>query len=230
MTLWAFEDRDVTLLVDFEVDEDFVTPTSISYTVRDHDLSVISGLEDVAVTPSGTSPSITVPAVNNAITGNYEWRFVTVTFEYDGQTHVIPLSYGLTPWRPVQVTPDYVRGLLGLTKDELPDRDIDLFRAYAELIDTYGTDIATTSDVLKLNKALGLKAAVTVGPSLQMRARRTAAAGDFSMSRFTSGEFSNIIGELAAAIGPVLQDIQGDSNTDPEIFSVTSPTDVITGA
>lgn len=230
--MWFFSGLDVSVPVDFEVDGQFVTPTSINWTLRGADQLPVAGFTDVSVTPGGTSIIITISAAQNAVVGDYEQRWITIAFTYNGQTHHRTLVYGLLPWVPLTATLSHVRAVLGLSVDELPDSEQDwLFSAYTDLVDQYGTIFTDTASANPrvFNELVILKAASYVAPSLVMRARQSARAGDYEFARFTSPDFERLVASLSTRFNDLVNVASGVTTPTREIFTVHTPTDVITG-
>jgi hypothetical protein len=127
--MWVFAGESYTLLIEYQVDGEFVIPTSANVTLRDQTGTALALGEVLDVT--STQASYQVSGVwNNLTVGNtVENRFVTVQFIYAGQSYRKDLVYRVSEFIPMTTSPDEVRGFLGLEMSELPDKDIDLLQA-----------------------------------------------------------------------------------------------------
>lgn len=233
--MWFYANEDVTVVIDYMVDGDFVIPSEASYTLRSHNgLAVGSGV----LTPTTTTATILVPAAANAIDSAslFENRFVLLKFTHNGKPYTLVKPYKLTNFVPMTATPDDVRRLTGLMLNELPDNDIDLNAAYFQLFDTYGTNfsnqlVATDFRGRQSNEAIALQAAIDIASSFPFRVPVSAGSEDAKFARVAKLDFAEMERELRRRLQQNLtQVISTISETSVGIFSVSSPTDPYTGA
>jgi len=232
--------QDVSLVIPFKVDGEYVTPDedSVSYSVRDAQGVLISALTNVSVTltPGVTDTSITIPATNNTKTLDFETRSVIVTFKVSGQTHNLTLAYRLSDWVNLFINGGTVRGILGLNEFELPDADIDIMAAYASLNDELGDTTlpdALTSGTIKAqaaNRAVALKAAIEQCTSIPMRAMRSERSGDTAYDRYPRRDWTSLERDLSAELELEVDKFRVTTKDIPTTFLVGARTDVITGA
>jgi hypothetical protein len=230
--MWALSGTNVSLGIDYEVDGQFVVPDSATYVVR--------GYTGVTVT-SGSLPSlvtsevVTVPSGYNALTGSnlFENRWVVVTFIVGAQTYSLTKGYTISGFVPTTATPEAVRSELGLDYQELPNDDIDINRAYFDLLDTYGANMTAaflTSGVQTsaANQCVVLQAALNVAQSLALRVMISSKAEGHAMARAPL-DFDAITRGLTAKMVPLLRKAKGETALTSSVFVLSNPTDVVTG-
>jgi hypothetical protein len=233
--MWFFAGENVTLNFDFKVDGEFVVPTSASYLLRNHaGLAVGSA---VTLTGLTTSASITIPAISNELTVGslYENRFVLVSFIHNGRNHTLVQPYKIAPFMPITAVPDDVRRLVGLSEAELPDRDIDIMSAYFQLYDAYATDfsnqlVATNYKNRLANESIALQAAIDVAISFPLRVPVSVRNEDSQFARTTNIDWAGLEINLRRQLQQSLTAVISVEETIVDVFSVSIPTDPVTGA
>ena len=229
---WFYAGQNVSVGIDYMVDDQFVLPTSATYSVRSLDGTVlVSG----SLPAAATSEPLLVDAAYNALgVGNdFEQRFVTVFFIYENQTYQFSMAYGIFSFIPMAVTPQDVRREIGLDRSELPDDEIDLIQAYFTLVSLHSTsftDAFTEQGIrsLSANRAVALQAAIDIVESLPLRAFSLMRSEDAEMQRFSNIDFEALSNTLR---NKLTSELQVAKNLTPEtllIFDLTNPTDVIT--
>lgn len=232
--MWWTADEDISFPINYTVDGEFVVPTSAWATVRDHVGTVMTGLQDVALSTDSTSTSLTIPAVNNTLPLGkiHENRYVVVTFLHGGQHHKRELSYKIRPFVTLTATTDDVRRELGLDPGELPDAEIDLYWAYLQLNETYAIQtamVAGDQTTLAANQAVAVKAAVDVMGSLAFRVAIKMKAENSSAERMSEFDPDVIRLRLGQRLAGLIDIIEGVANPGTVSFRLATPTDVITG-
>lgn len=229
---WHFSGQDVSVNINFLVNDEFVLPTSATYTVRKADGTV---LDSGAITVTSSSEALVVTAANNALgVGNtFEYRFVSVVFIYNNETYDMTLSYGLMDFVPLTATPKDVRRELGLDDSELPNDEIDINQAYltlAAIHSTSFTDAFTANDItmLSANRAVAIQAAIDVAESLPLRAFAMMRSEAAQVERFAGIDFSALVNQLKVKLANELEVTKNTSLTEPLLFELSTPTDVIT--
>jgi hypothetical protein len=207
---------------------------TVTFTVRDQSGAVLGGLDHQPLTVPGTTASISVPAGANEIAGESESRFVTLSYIAGGQSRQQQTAYGLHPFLPIEATEDAVRGLLGVSRDELPDDDIELVPAYYDLKTDNGDVFsnaftATDRKRQQANRALALRAALDALPSLQLRVFSAKQVENNSVNRFGSVSFTRLRDDLLQQLRQALNGVKGNTTpTYPTLLKVATSTDVIT--
>lgn len=176
MNNWNLSGKSLSLYLEFKKDGEFVQPDpgSIYLTIRNHQGTPISGY-DGAVQPNvtGTTLLLTIPQAVNQTVGARENRFVRIDFTAGGTPLFIEARYKLTTFIPINATPEDVRNILGLREKELKDSEIDLYEAYFQLVDNAPLLLdalkASDSRTLYANRAIALKAAIELIPSMPIR-------------------------------------------------------------
>lgn len=230
--MWHYADQDVSVGIDYEVDGDFVVPSSATYYVREADGTVL----DTGAMPSlATSEAVSVLAANNALgVGNdYEQRFITVLFVYNNQTYQISKSYSIFAFTPLTSTPDHVRRELGLDRSELPDSEIGIPDAYFYLSSVHGATFTAAftaggSRAMSANKAVTLQAALDLAVSLPLRSFAMMRNEDAQLQRFNGMDFTELANQLRTKLANELEVAKETSEVTITIFDLSTPTDVIT--
>lgn len=232
--MWFFADNDVQLLVDYQVDGEFVVPDSATYDLFGHDGAPI--LQAQALPAQATSESIVVSAANNSIgTDLFQNRYLHVRFISGGTSYQVNFAYSLSAFIPMTATPSHVRAEIGLDAKELPDRDIDLLRAYFTLKNRYGDAITTAltaadSTNLAVNKAIAVQAALDISTSFDLRTAIAVRSEDSSSRRSEKIDFDRIVSRLEKKLAPLVDASLGSSPASPIIFTLSTPTDALTGS
>lgn len=234
MTQWFTAGTDVALLINYEVDGQFVVPNGVTFQLRD-----TSGTLVLSGTLPGVSTSevLTLSTLYNALTPGvpFETRFVTVTFAVNGATHQRRLSYQLVTFLPLTATPAQVRAELGLDVAELSDSEIDVYSAYFSLIEVNDAAFVaafTTGGVrgLSANQAVVVQAALNIASSLDLRAAVLSKSEAHQFQRKAALDFEAIIARLSRKLAQLLLSAQGITvSSSSSIFVLSTPTDVITG-
>ncbi len=162
--------------------------SSVTYNVRD-----ISGtaLVTAASPPSpltATEVPIVIASTHNTKTANVETRFVDYNYTIASIPYTGRYIYKLIDYLYFDVTNDDVRKKLGLTKQELPDADIDLVDSYFQLDGNFSASLATLltgtyANASAANQCILLTEAVRLIPSCPTRMAKTQTSGSESYSR-----------------------------------------------
>lgn len=234
--MYFVADQPVTVTIDFKVNGEFVVPTaaSVLYTLKGPDGTAYSGHDAAALTVPGTSYQLTLPALVNGKTRTVENRYLIVQFDYAGRRYYTRADYRLTDFLMHSVTPDRVRGLLGVTDRELSDDNIDLVKAYydtSEIIDPV-TDFATAlqDDTIAANDAIACSAALAAIPGLQLAIAGEEGTDSSNYKRIASIDFDKLANHLSLRFAQATQVVTGVTNTATTLGVFTTSTDPITGA
>jgi hypothetical protein len=235
---WFQAGEDLTFDIEIIVDGVPAQPDdgTVTATVRDQSGAVLAGLDHKPITVPGTTASILVPAGANAIAGDTESRFVTLSYIASGQSRQQQASYALYPFLPIEASADAVRGLLGVSRDELPDDDIELVPAYYDLKADNGDAFAnafTATDRKRqqANRALALRAALDALPSLQLRVFQARQYENATFTRFQAVDFAQLRDDLTAQLKLALNGVASNTTiTYPTLFVVSIPTDPVTNS
>lgn len=232
--MWWSADEDVTLTVDYVVDGEYVIPTAAWAVVRDHLGVVIPGYESVTLAVDSTTTQLTVSAADNGIGSGMDFsnRYISVYFNHGGAQHRQELSYSLRPFVPLTVTEADVRKELGLDIEELPNKDIDLYKAYLLLNEDY--QIATALQAGDLtnqaaNMAVAIKAALEITWSLPFRAAVKMKSEDAAVDRMSEFDVLDIRIQLGRRLSSFLDIVEGTTSTGTTTLVLSTPTDAITG-
>lgn len=233
--MWVFSGDDHTVLIDYIVDGEHVIPTSASVTVRDHVGNPLISNSVLDVT--STQVSFEVSGANNTLVGSnvVESRFLNVYFLYEGRQYRRDLSYRITEFVPLSVTAEDVRSEIGVDQSELADHEVDLLRAYHQLVTDYGSAFSDsltvgTSLFMEANEAVVLRAAINLIPSLNLRVGVQISAEENKFQRMSEFDPDHIQNVLASRLAAIMDLITGEDATTVDPLTLVTPTDVITGA
>lgn len=231
--MWALSGTDVSLGIDYQVDGQFVVPDSATYSVRDFTGTVLTSGSLPALM---TSETLLVPLAYNGLTAGsvFENRFVTITFKLGVNTFTQSCNYKLSPFVPTTATPGRVRAELGLEYAELPDADVDVNRAYFDLLDLYPTGFLAAFTMAgarsaAANQAVVLQAALNVAESLDLRAAVITKAENHISTRITGLDFDLIISRLRVKLANQIRLAKAQTATSVVKFVLGTPKDPITG-
>lgn len=233
-------DENVTFIVPFLVDDEYVVPDtgSVTYTLRDNLGAAVVGQTTQPVSPTAgkTEWPITIQASYNGKTLETENRTLTVSFTYNLAPHQWQVSYRLTDWFPHIVGPNDIRATLGVTRYELPDADMDITAAYMTLRDDLGDTVlydalvAGGTKSLAANNAITYKTAIDCLPSLPGRVLREEANGTTKTSRFSRWNFKEVEEKLAERLSLAVAVITNVDESFPSLMVAGSRTDPVTNA
>lgn len=229
-----FEGEDLNYPLPFRVDGNLVPPdegTAVC-SIYDHegmllDTSNPTGSHHII---AGSLNTITPPR-------EFEKRTVILSFTYFGQPHRVRTAYRITPMVQYGATPDDVRDYIGVAEDELPDRAIDLFRAYTYLKSRIGVQVlnpalisGNTAEMLA-NEAMVLAATLDAIPSLMQRVKQMEADGLYQFRRQTVKSFDDLRNQTQARLDELLAELDpnGARLDNTPVMTVVSGTDIITG-
>lgn len=232
--------KDVSVTVPFEDDlGNLVVPDSGTVTYTLYGASGTALATNVAVSAPSTQASITILAALNATTLLYEQRTLVVTYKLSGATYQRQFMYRLVDFVPMSVTPDRVRGFIGVGRNELPDSDIDLYETYIQVVADVGQDIVTAALVgvgeanLSVNLAITCQAVLQIMPSIRARFLQSNKSNTASVSRFAKMDVEAVMLDVQAMYESACADLAGSdlSQANSGVYLVTSkpPVDYITG-
>lgn len=218
---------------------------SVRLTVRDHAGVALTSFDNLLLVVTGNQYELTIPGSDNTLgVGNQlENRHIRVTYLVNGQAMQIKDSYKLCQFLPFAVVENDVRALLGLTYEELPDTDIDLYSAYFTLDDYLTTVKLTTTPLkdylvagtvksIKANQLVAVQAAIDILPSIPQRIADTQKTENAEFTRNQKVDpysLSKQLEGMKADLTNALLTVDPNAFTTPTIFAVSTPTDPITG-
>ncbi len=247
--MWQQEGKTFTAILTFrDAHGTAVIPDvgTVYLTALDNEGDVIAGYDNLLQEPGGNQLQVSIPGGENTISGSnvVENRFVQVTYQVSGTSFQVDANYHLTPFIPMSATADQVRALTGLTVEELPTSEVDLYQAYYNLNDvlvSVKTSSLTLKDYLisgtvkslKANQALAIQAALDIAPSIPNRIAATQKSQDAEFTRNSKIDPNRLAMDLLSQRDSLIDSlITADASVAQTrvLFAVTAPTDVITGA
>lgn len=191
--------QDLSIEVLFEQDLDPVVPdvASVTYDLYDNGGSKIATA--VAVTTTTATTSVAIPIVGglNTKAGGlaFEMRKLVVNWLLNGASNSTEISYRLISSTPMAVSAQSARSLVGMSKDELPDDDLDMYGAYVEVQADIGAGVVATAlsagdkTTLAVNRMIAVRSLINVLGSIQMRALVQDKSNTAQVSRFDNVDF-----------------------------------------
>lgn len=239
MNNWNLSGQALSLYLEFKKDGEFVQPDpgSLYLTIRNHQGAPISGFNK-AIQPNvnGTTLLLNIPDTVNVVSSGRETRFVRMDFTYGGLPLFIETRYKLTSFIPITAMPSDVRNLLGVREKELKDEEVDLYEAYFKLTSVAPallTALQASDDrSMYANRAIALKAAIDLIPSMPVRTLKEESLNNASAIRASiDWELlaAQLSGQLSDSLDLIVENAVVDVSFSP-IFMVTSPTDPVTNA
>lgn len=237
--MYKLAGKDVTIWVSFQVNGDPAIPDvgSVTYTLRDHLGVEMTGQTDVPVTTDATTTgvSITLPASANTITQSLERRTLVVNWTKGGAPQVIRIPYWLHNWLNHSVTPDQVRSFIGINRDELPDEEIDLVRAYFKVEDLLTKTVLENAlsgdprETQLAEDAILAQAVLDLSPSLKARTAQRLTDGTIGFDRPKIDDFDLVMSRAREMLEAAISELTGSSTDTPIVIFGVRP-DAITGA
>ena len=240
MSQWKLANVATKIYVEFKKDGEFVIPDagSILLTIRGNSGAAIGGYNGVQLADvTGTTLLYTVQASVNLIPENTtESRYVSVSYTSDGVPLTFNFNYRLSGFLPITVQPQDVRNILGVRDLEVRDEDVDLHEAYFDLLRTNSTLSEALTSVTGranyANRAIALKSALTLLPSMPVRALKEDALNNATQIRATIDWEAlkvQLEDELSKALENLAVDVEPETSL-PVLFALVTPTDPVTNA
>lgn len=239
MSDWCVSGQGNTVLVEFKKDGEFVIPDpgSIKLTIRSNSGLVVGGYDKQAqVGVLSSTWLLAVPGAVNITNEEREARYIIVDFTSGNYPCSFRVSYRLTAFLPIQVLPQDVRTLLGLREEELKDFEVEIYDAYFALLRSnpaLGANLVTGNDAtMYANKAIALKAALLVMPSVPLRAAKQDSLNNATLLRATI-DYGKLQAELEGQLSDALANmgsVTAISYAATPLLLLTTPVDPITNA
>lgn len=196
----------------------------LTYTLYDQDGDTVL-TDTVSISSGQLSYTITIPGVNNTLSKPL-FETMTLEWEYDTATEAISENISYVIHDPIgfPVTKDGVRAMLGVTDEEVPDKDISLFEGYINFLNLIGNDTDLSSyktsgdyDSYQITKAIEASAALLIFPSIQIRLPKIYDSGTSSYERWTTINWEALLNELTEKLYDGAQIVDSSIEIFPEI-------------
>jgi len=196
-----------------EIDFSTGLPTgAVVYSLLGNDGLPVTGYNAISVTPAvgAVSLLIVIPGtVNTVATPLFETR--TLTWSYTTANGVVSDRVRYRVERDIifPVTADGVRNKLGVDPHEIPDQDIDLLSAYAELAAMFEEDAflpyqsSGDRNSLLIANAIEAMAGLSLIPSLQLAVARKESSGTNTYERFAGADWEALRSSLISYLSPL---------------------------
>lgn len=148
-----------------------------------------------------------------------------------GESYNVPFK--IISFVPISVTASDVRKLLGVDQYILGDDSVDLYESYYQLVQEQGEVFSeamfgTSEDAyFKANRAVALKCAIALCPTLQVIVPKTETDSIVSQTRFNI-DFEALKKSLEAELFAVISEVVGGSVPNTELY-VGAMDDIVTG-
>lgn len=234
--------QDISIFVLFEtgVDSTAVPDTdSVAYTLYAND-GTMQTTGTVSTGPSDTQTTITFDGSNTIKDSGklFEMRTLEVRWTVDDAFFTKTIPFRIQDYIPYTVDFNSVRSLLGLARNELPDTDIDIFAAYVDLSDEFGSAALTTAltsggkSSIAANRAIAAQCLINVLGSIEIRTLQQDKSNTAQQSRFAKIDFDVVRAWLQKLVDDAEAIIVGvaDSSYSGVTLITTLPTiDPMTG-
>lgn len=216
---------------------DLVVPDdgNVNYTIRGNSGSVLlSGVLNAVVTDR---IKITLPSAQMTKVADVERRIVEISYLRNSVLLTLTKYINLINRPLLSHGPEDVRAFIGSTRFELPDEDIDLARAYAQVRSeasaavfdsaiSSGSNLQTAADDAILYKAI-----LNVLPGIAVRLAAKEQGDNISFQRM-DGKVIDLV-RMTSMVANLYSEAFGvvtlSGNFDPVFFVVNTPVDPITG-
>lgn len=215
-------------------------PTSdLTYTLKRSDGTVIL-TETVPVSLGQLSYVIEIPAGSNNLVAPL-FEELTLEWDYTTATEAIDESYSYVIHADIvfPATSEGVRDLLGVTDEELPDKEIRLFEGYMAFRNYIGESVDLTVyetngsfDAFKIKKAIEASTALLVFNTLQVRLPKKYDSGTSSYERWNNVDWVTMRAAIEAHITTAYELVDPSAEVFPlvDIFVLSDRgPDAITG-
>lgn len=216
-------------------------PTSdLTYTLYNQDGDVVLS-ETTPIIDGQLSYTINIPAGSNTLTKPL-FEQMTLEWEYDTAIEAVTDSYSYVLHAAIgfPVSTDGVRNMLGVSVDEVPDNDINLFQGYLSFIQLVGEDAdletyRASGDLNSFKVARSIEAATALAllPTLQLRLPKKYDSGTSSYERWTTIDWEGLYSEISSVLVAGAEVVTFDVELWPliDIFGLSDVgIDPITGA
>lgn len=190
----------------------------------------------VPVPDDAVSINLSIPGELNLVPapGVVSYRDLEWSYTVDGVIQNGETRYTLEIRLPFGVSADGVRAKLGVSKDDLPDGDIPLARAYLSFRSVVGEDLlaAMAFDTVAVTDAIEAQAALSLIPTMSVRVAASEDSGTNAFKR-QKIDWDAVAAGLAATIDAgyltVLPTYNPTAAFGDLFITVTPATDAITG-
>jgi hypothetical protein len=212
---------------------------TVSYNLRNDTGSIVFADEPLSPAAASNYVLVTVPSVYNGLGEGfrYEKRTIITKFSVAGVAYTVSTRYLLVPFLNMDIGPENVRKFVGVNARELADDEIDLTRAYFDIEATVTqavleTALAGTPIQRKAaNDAILCTAVIESMPSLKLRVAQSETDGPLGFQRFRdTPDFDQLRKDAIDLRSIALDTLTGRAGTAHPLITVSTPTDVITGA
>jgi hypothetical protein len=243
--MWTLAGEDAEVVIDLEVDGQFVAPDagSITVTLRDKEGVAIPDWNKSSLPNTDKSQvSFTIPGALTFLETAEQLGAIYVKLEWksEGTPYSVSRIIRLAHFAPIQASEDGVRNRLGAGRDEIPNSSIDLYAAYYRLLPMYPDVLPTAlrsgvaSACLAANNSIEIQAALVHLPALAAKLAQVDTQENTSKTRMKM-DLDKLEESLRNSLDQELAEMeatligQSTSTVVTNLLLVT-PTDVITGA
>lgn len=154
---------------------------------------------------------------------------ITITFQCEGVTRVYrDIIRAHTDYMLIY-GPQDVRNMLGVSREELPDTDVDLYLSLSDLYDEFQTDFYNI-DIMQSNRLVLYKECLRQCPSLGLKALQKNEADDIRKTRFANVNIKALREDIENRYNALRSSLSiGDPIPVDPILSFVTRTDPFTG-
>lgn len=204
---------------------------TLSYTIRQHDGSTLSGHTNQPLT-SSQLVTVDFPSAITSITKTFEKRTLIFDYKHNGASKRVTRFIKLVPFINTVVTGEMVRDWFGLSESELDLSRISVFDAYMEVkkdiqgIDTFLSAGDETENAA--NNAVLARAAMRLIPSLKLLVAQSQTDGPIEFQRYSDIDFEAFEDRAKRLYDESLSAL-GRGEAEPDLFTVVQRPDAFVG-
>lgn len=238
--MYVFPGKTLNLKVEFTLGEDPASPEVAAYVVRDQTGEVQSATP-IDVIDGDTDAWLSVPASIHVLTPGEKYRQHRIDVSYTVANMAIDRSYSyyVVPDLFLAHTANELRTVLGVSPLEIPNNQVEFYRAYIDLSAGRDGDAfieALTGNDIDLKFAaqqlIFWHTAQLLLPSVRMQSLKSIESETSKMTRMATstnvGALEDLVAERYLYYLSLIQ-VSGNASA-PTFFIVDSPTDPVTGA
>lgn len=238
--MYVFPGKALNVKIDFVLGDDPASPTIAAYVVRDQ-AGEVQASTPITVAEGDTEAWITIPASIHSLAPDEKYRQHRIDVSYTVANLPLDLTYSyfIVPDLFLTHTANELRTVLGVSPLEIPNNQVEFYRAYIDLSSGRDGDnfiAALTGNDLDLKFAaqqlIFWHTAQLLLPSVRMQALKSVESETSKITRMATSTNVTALEDLVSdRYLYYLSLIQSSGNTPaPTFFIVDSPTDPITGA
>lgn len=238
--MYVFPGKTLNVKIEFTLGEDPASPDVAAYVVRDQSGEVLPATP-VTVADGDTDAWLSVPASIHTLSNGEKYRQHRIDVSYTVANMALDQSYSyyVVPDLFLAHTANELRTVLGVSPLEIPNNQVEFYRAYIDLsAGKYGDAFIAALNGSNIDLKFAAQqlifwhTAQLLLPSVRMQSLKSIESETSKLTRMATstnvGALEELVAERYLYYLSLIQ-VSGNSNP-PTFFIVDSPVDAITGA